>query len=70
RSQPMNFGIGYRWRSYESNLLLSVRLAADETAPVDTTSSADPLPAPKPPRPKRPRPAPIEPRGGFSWWGR
>src|ERR1700739_4078037 len=24
RSQPMDFGIGYRWRSYESNLLLSV----------------------------------------------
>jgi len=26
RSQPMDFGIGYRWRSFESNLLLSVRL--------------------------------------------
>src|SRR5450631_2107888 len=25
RSQPMDFGIGYRWRSFESNLLLSVR---------------------------------------------
>jgi hypothetical protein len=25
-SQPMDFGIGYRWRSYESNLLLAVRL--------------------------------------------
>jgi hypothetical protein len=70
RSQPMNFGIGYRWRSYESNLLLSVRLAADETAPVDTTSSADPLPAPKPPRPRKPRPPPVESRGGFLWWGR
>ncbi len=70
RSQPMNFGIGYRWRSYESNLLLSVRLAADETAPVDTTSSADPLPAPKPPRPRKPQPPPVESRGGFSWWGR
>jgi hypothetical protein len=70
RSQPMNFGIGYRWRSYESNLLLSVRLAADETAPVDTTSSTDPLPAPKPPRPKPSRPPPVEPRGGFLWWGR
>jgi hypothetical protein len=71
RSQPMNFGIGYRWRSYESNLLLSVRLAADETAPVDTTSSADPLPAPRPPRPHKPRPPqPVESRSGFSWWGR
>jgi len=71
RSQPMNFGIGYRWRSYESNLLLSVRLAADETAPADTTSSADPLPAPRPPRPHKPRPPqPVESRSGFSWWGR
>jgi hypothetical protein len=25
RSQPMDFGIGYRWRPFESNLLLSVR---------------------------------------------
>jgi hypothetical protein len=25
RSQPMDFGIGYRWRSFESNLLLSIR---------------------------------------------
>ncbi len=25
-SQPMNFGIGYRWRSFESNLLLSIRV--------------------------------------------
>jgi hypothetical protein len=25
-SQPMDFGIGYRWRTYESNLLLSVKV--------------------------------------------
>jgi hypothetical protein len=25
-SQPIDFGIGYRWRSFESNLLLSVRI--------------------------------------------
>jgi hypothetical protein len=25
KSQPLDFGIGYRWRSYESNLLLSIR---------------------------------------------
>ena len=30
RAQPMDFGIGYRWRSHESNLLLAVRLASDE----------------------------------------
>jgi hypothetical protein len=26
RSQPMDFGIGYRWRTFETNLLLSVRV--------------------------------------------
>jgi hypothetical protein len=26
RAQPMDFGIGYRWRSYESNLLLSIKV--------------------------------------------
>ena len=26
RAQPINFGIGYRWRSFESNLLLSIRV--------------------------------------------
>jgi hypothetical protein len=25
-SQPMDFGIGYRWRSFESNLLLSIKI--------------------------------------------
>ena len=29
RSQPMDFGIGYRWRSHELNLLLAVRLPDD-----------------------------------------
>jgi hypothetical protein len=37
RSQPMDFGIGYRWRSYESNLLLSVKLPADGPGSVDAT---------------------------------
>jgi len=67
RAQPMDFGIGYRWRSHESNLLLAVRLAADESVSVDTTSSAEPLP-PKP-RVKKPRPpAPIPERRGFFWF--
>jgi hypothetical protein len=26
RSQPMDFGIGYRWRSFESNLLLAIKV--------------------------------------------
>ena len=29
RSQPMDFGIGYRWRTHESNLLLAVRVAVE-----------------------------------------
>jgi hypothetical protein len=68
RSQPMDFGIGYRWRSFESNLLLSVKLPADETGQVDATPAVEP-PQQKPPRPRRPRPPPPEPRG-FLWFGR
>src|SRR5712672_1611582 len=30
RSQPMDFGIGYRWRSHETNLLLAVKLPSDD----------------------------------------
>jgi hypothetical protein len=69
RSQPMDFGIGYRWRAYESNLLLSVRLAPDEPVADATSSTETP---PKPPRPKKPRPpASVGPqRGGFFWFGR
>jgi hypothetical protein len=68
RAQPMDFGIGYRWRSHESNLLLSVKLPADESGGVDTTSSAEP-PPPKPPRPHKPRPpAPVPERRGFFWF--
>lgn len=68
RAQPIDFGIGYRWRTHESNVLLSVRLPDDGTAGPDTTSSAEP---PPPPRPRRPRPPPPPPpRGGFFFWGR
>jgi len=70
RAQPMDFGIGYRWRTNDSNLLLSVRLPDDGTAAPETTSSADPAPPP-PPRPKKPRPpAPVgpQPRSGFFFW--
>ncbi len=66
RSQPMDFGIGYRWRSHESNLLLSVKLPSADTGHVDATSSAEPprqTPRRRPPRP----PAAIEPRG-FPWF--
>ncbi len=33
RAQPIDFGIGYRWRTHESNLLLSVRLPDDGSPP-------------------------------------
>jgi hypothetical protein len=71
RAQPIDFGIGYRWRAHESNLLLSVRTSPDEPL-ADATSSTEPPPA-APPRPKKPRPpAPIAPQrgGGFFWFGR
>src|SRR6185503_15027059 len=66
KAQPIDFGIGYRWRTHESNLLLSVKVA-DGSAPVETTSSAEP-PAPAP-RAKKPKPPPPPPRG-FLWFGR
>jgi hypothetical protein len=66
RAEPINFGIGYRWRTNDSNLLLAVK-TGDGSAPVETTSSADP--APPPPRPKKPKPPPPAPRG-FLWFGR
>ncbi len=58
RAQPMDFGIGYRWRSHESNLLLSVRTASDDPGGADPASaapSAEPA-QPKPPRAGGPRP--------------
>jgi hypothetical protein len=68
RSQPMDFGIGYRWRSFESNLLLSVRLPSDGTGSVDATPAAPP-PRPKPSRPRQPRPPDPAPRS-FPWFSR
>ena len=53
RAQPIDFGIGYRWRTPESNLLLSVRLADDGSPAIDAAASAAAPPAPPPPR--RPR---------------
>jgi hypothetical protein len=75
RAPPMDFGIGYRWRPNESNLLLSVRLADDGPAVPEAVSSVDTSP-PKPRRVRVPRPpAAIEPqqsqqqRGfGFFWF--
>lgn len=71
RAQPMDFGIGYRWRSHESNLLLAVKLPDDGTGVADAIASDAPAPRAKParPRPHRP-PSLFEPRGWFSWFGR
>jgi hypothetical protein len=67
KAEPINFGIGYRWRTNESNLLLAVRLPNDGSTPVETTSSAEPPAAPA--KPKKPKPPPPAPRG-FLFWGR
>jgi hypothetical protein len=68
RAQPIDFGIGYRWRTHESNLLLSVRLPDDGSAAPEAASSNEP----PPPRSRKPRPpAPVGPQprsGGFFWF--
>lgn len=69
RAQPIDFGVGYRWRTHESNLLLSVKVPGSEIAPAETTSSAEP--SSKPPRPKRLRPPEsIPPQSGRFFWFR
>ena len=72
RAHPIDFGIGYRWRSHESNLLLSVKTAAEEPATAETASVAEPVSTPKPVREKKPRPtAPVRPQQGifgFFFW--
>jgi len=71
RAQPMDFGIGYRWRSHESNLLLSVRSPDDGAATADATSTTETLPSPpKPKHPHKPKPSPPtpEPPRGFLWF--
>jgi hypothetical protein len=49
RGQPLDFGIGYRWRTFETNVLLSVRVAPDD--PVHSEAAAEPLPQAPPPKP-------------------
>ena len=74
RAQPMDFGIGYRWRSHESNVLLSVRLPDDGSATAEATSSTETAPPPPHrPRPRKPRPVPPPPpqpapSHGFLWF--
>jgi hypothetical protein len=66
RSQPMDFGIGYRWRPHESNLLLAIKVPSD-------SGSASPLietPRQTPARGQPPRPPRDvgEPPRGFFWF--
>jgi hypothetical protein len=70
RAQPIDFGIGYRWRRDESNLLLSVKLGPGETPTADATASTEEPAAPPPkPRPHKPRPAPVQQQPhGFFWF--
>ena len=73
RAQPMDFGIGYRWRSYELNLLLAVRVASDDAGGTDTTAapSAEAAPPRKPARRGGPRPpAPIGQTHRYFWFSR
>jgi hypothetical protein len=73
RAQPMDFGIGYRWRTHESNLLLSVKLPDDGTTVPEATASTE-TPPPKPSRPRVPRPParieaqPQQQQRGFFWF--
>jgi hypothetical protein len=56
-AQPMDFGIGYRWRTHDSNLLLTVKTGPDEPPTVpDATASTEPVSPPPKPRPKKPKP--------------
>ena len=69
---PLDFGIGYRWRAHESNLLLAVKVARD--VPAFTASASGDVAVPRRsewrPRP-RPRTQFESPRPwGFFWFGR
>lgn len=76
RAQPLEFGIGYRWRTRESNVLLSVRApSADATVSAEATGPAEtsyqPSRARRAARP--PEYSPVYPpprRNEFSFWPR
>jgi hypothetical protein len=70
RAQPIDFGVGYRWRPHESNLLLSVKVPGTDSVPTAEAASST-EPPPRPPRPKRPRPPePVPPLPGRFFWFR
>jgi hypothetical protein len=75
QAQPLDFGIGYRWRTRESNLLLSVRLpASDPGATAEARAIPEEAAAQAPrarnvPRPPEPIPlSPPRPHDGFLFW--
>ncbi|MGJ5177022.1 hypothetical protein ACQR16_01705 [Bradyrhizobium oligotrophicum] len=77
RAQPLDFGIGYRWRTRESNVLLSVRspsadatISAEATAPAET--NYQPPRVRRAPRPPDSIPGYPEPprRDDFFFWPR
>lgn len=54
RAQPVDFGIGYRWRTHETNVLLAVKLPDEGTEATASAESATPPPPPRPPKPRAP----------------
>jgi hypothetical protein len=70
RAQPIDFGIGYRWRTHETNLLLAVNLPDDGTGTADAVATDAPPPKPERPRVPRPPESIWPQRGGFFWFYR
>lgn len=73
RAQPIDFGVGYRWRTHETNLLLAVQLPGDGFGTADAVAQDAPPPKAAPPRPRAPRSSEPwfgSPPGGFFWFGR
>jgi hypothetical protein len=71
RAQPIDFGIGYRWRTHETNLLLAVQLPGDGFGTADAVAQDAPPPKAAAPRPRAPRSSWFgQQPGGFFWFGR
>jgi hypothetical protein len=71
RAQPVDFGIGYRWRHHESNLLLSVKMAGAPTLEASAAPALETV-QPRPPRPRKPPRPPAQPNpfANFFWFWR
>jgi hypothetical protein len=73
-ANPLDFGIGYRWRPRESNVLLAVRLPAGDAGPPTETAAAQ-ANSGQPRRPdsvvRSPAPIALSPpplRDGLAFW--